>query len=84
MVSSYMAMHTTCTNCGGTINKVIESSTLFYIIKPFAHIYICMRVCFYIYMLAIADQTAELNWLNFLREPIRGYKKSNLVSQWHV
>ena len=77
-------MHTTCTNCGGTINKVIESRTLFYIINPFAHIYICMRVCLYIYMLAIADQTAEPNWLNFLREPIRGCKKSNLVSQWHV
>ena len=40
---------------------------IFYIIKLFAHLYVCIM---YIYMLAIAGQTAGPNLLNFLREPM--------------
>ena len=31
-----------------------------------------LRSCIYIYMLAIANQTAGPNWLTFFREPIMG------------
>ena len=42
---------------------------IIYIIKLFAHKYIYLYICMYsTYMLAIASQTAGINWLNFFKE----------------
>ena len=61
------------------VNFTFLNKEIIYIIKPFAHIYINMYICYiniYMYMLAIADQTAGPNGLNFF-EKAYGYPGGN-------